>query len=617
MGNVYEVYDIPSKSLHKAEIVDFVKNEKWNSIVCADVETGELYEINENYVNFNNELWWMYDKSGKNGCEEFKQYYSFLFDKETDCFYKNEYKKCIVKSIDESITYTPKFNCEINGKKVSLYLSDINYEFNDSEQWCDAHLKSQPDYISRVTFVNEYSKHIGKKLEVRLLDNKVVTAELVDVNMQKEIKFKLQDGRIVNVNVSDINFTDNKFYLYNKHQLDPLPVYNELYKELIGSEVQMYFNYTISNVILKGFETTKRSSYSYYDMENYKSRYEVKCIVSDIDSKNDLKIIITDINIDKSSKWTKDREVLIKNHNDKMEQEAKKKKILAEKKKREEELQIALSKELEAKKEQYNQLNKNKWKDVIGFDFQCFCDGAIRNCTVLSVHKTKKSHMLECKVSGKNSKQQLKIQNVNVLKEENWGLDKVELYRNRKESEQQAKKYEAPSREQAEIKNHKLVRSLNSMRDEMCGVGTRKVKLMLNKKIKENDKIAELYRVALEVEDCNISAKKYRGTYKSDYYDKKQEKLMELVDLCLIYNDEHDDKVVYGKEFADGHSTNAIVYFELPGCEQISFHTTLSHYEAYEIPNYGKEWDGRENSTMYKLEEAINKRYYKENCQNG
>lgn len=56
LGQVFDVYDIPSKSLYKAKIVDFVKKDKWNSIVCADIETAEIFEINENYVNFNSKL---------------------------------------------------------------------------------------------------------------------------------------------------------------------------------------------------------------------------------------------------------------------------------------------------------------------------------------------------------------------------------------------------------------------------------------------------------------------------------------------------------------------------------------------------------------------------------
>lgn len=53
--------------------------------------------------------------------------------------------------------------------------------------------------------------------------------------------------------------------------------------------------------------------------------------------------------------------------------------------------------------------------------------------------------------------------------------------------------------------------------------------------------------------------------------------------------------------------TGNIVYFELPDCEQISFHCTFKNPK--ELPRYEKEWDRKVNSTLGKLETAISKNY--------
>lgn len=51
------------------------------------------------------------------------------------------------------------------------------------------------------------------------------------------------------------------------------------------------------------------------------------------------------------------------------------------------------------------------------------------------------------------------------------------------------------------------------------------------------------------------------------------------------------------------------VYFELPGCEQISFHFEK---KGFYCNHYDSIWDGKENSTLLKLEACI-KNMLKEN----
>lgn len=140
-----------------------------------------------------------------------------------------------------------------------------------------------------------------------------------------------------------------------------------------------------------------------------------------------------------------------------------------------------------------------------------------------------------------------------------------------------------------------LVRQLSTAREEFCGIGTKRAKLQLNQFAKSNV-IALAFRIALEIEDCSTLGKKYHGKWSDHYYEKKQEKIIELMNLCAEQN------WIYGKHNSDLSYPKFIIYFELPGCEQISFHTDLQNPE---IPDYPKDWDGKRNSTLGKLEAAI------------
>lgn len=70
------------------------------------------------------------------------------------------------------------------------------------------------------------------------------------------------------------------------------------------------------------------------------------------------------------------------------------------------------------------------------------------------------------------------------------------------------------------------------MRESICGIGTNRLKRFLGRKNKEGDKVAEIFRTALNLEDANIRAKKYSGsTYSDHYYDEKEGLLGKLIDL--------------------------------------------------------------------------------------
>lgn len=140
-------------------------------------------------------------------------------------------------------------------------------------------------------------------------------------------------------------------------------------------------------------------------------------------------------------------------------------------------------------------------------------------------------------------------------------------------------------------------------RNNMCGIGTRKLKLFLNKKLKEGDLNAQIFRIALEIEDYNIQAKKAYGEYKDKIYYSKECAILALIEIF------RDNGLCYGYQKSDSYSTKNVIFFELPNTEQISFHINadLPNY----VPLYDKEWDGKINSTLDKIEDGLLKTYEK------
>ena len=168
---------------------------------------------------------------------------------------------------------------------------------------------------------------------------------------------------------------------------------------------------------------------------------------------------------------------------------------------------------------------------------------------------------------------------------------------------------------EAVMKNDNLVHIGDKMKNDMCHIGQKKVKLLLNSLVKKGDRIAGMYRQILECENCNINAKKYYNTvrhnYKEHYYNMKKDAIDNLIKDIIDYNStvSESDMIVFGKQSSDVYDTNDIVYFELPGLEQISFHTDISQSVYDMVPEYKKEWDEKVNSTLSKIESGINHRY--------
>lgn len=150
-------------------------------------------------------------------------------------------------------------------------------------------------------------------------------------------------------------------------------------------------------------------------------------------------------------------------------------------------------------------------------------------------------------------------------------------------------------------KNNSLIKILKEKRTTLCGVGTRKIKCFLNSKIKRGDKIALIYRKALECEDKNISAKDSYLEYQDKLYKQKSFLIEELINISK------ENGYIYGYQKSDVRCVSHVIFFEFPHMEQISWHNTLNNIT--EIPYYNKEWDGKINSTLDKIEDALNKVY--------
>ncbi len=154
--------------------------------------------------------------------------------------------------------------------------------------------------------------------------------------------------------------------------------------------------------------------------------------------------------------------------------------------------------------------------------------------------------------------------------------------------------YKSQSQLDAERKNKELARQLANKRSTFAGIGTNKAKRRLNK-LGLTDHIAKAVRLALEIEDKNISAKQTYGEYRSDAYEAKYGFIIELAKLFQ----EHG--MTFGIEETDNFSATHVIYFDIPGCEQVSWHFSPKK-AAKKFPTYPHKWDGLINSTLLKLE---------------
>lgn len=143
--------------------------------------------------------------------------------------------------------------------------------------------------------------------------------------------------------------------------------------------------------------------------------------------------------------------------------------------------------------------------------------------------------------------------------------------------------------------------------NSFCSIGFRRTKLLLNSD-KKTDIVVYALRLALDIEIWNIKAKKNKKTEKY-YYKKKHSGIRELIKISK------EQGWTYGYHHVNDMSVSEIkhvIYFEIPGCDQLSYHITFREKELKEIPEYLAEWDGLGCSIFSKLEKAITERYPEE-----
>ncbi len=143
-----------------------------------------------------------------------------------------------------------------------------------------------------------------------------------------------------------------------------------------------------------------------------------------------------------------------------------------------------------------------------------------------------------------------------------------------------------------------LYNQLKKARKDYCGLGTSKVKLLLNKLI-QSDRMAQIVRITLEIEDLSIVAKNSYGDFAKYRYYEKQNLIEELMELCDL------EGITYGYKDSDIPSMKSIIFFDMP-FQQISWHTNIDKDEKL---IYDKQWDGLECSTLGKLEQYIKENY--------
>ena len=149
-------------------------------------------------------------------------------------------------------------------------------------------------------------------------------------------------------------------------------------------------------------------------------------------------------------------------------------------------------------------------------------------------------------------------------------------------------------------KRQQKIETLVQARTQFAGIGTRKAKLMLNK-LAKTDEYARALRVALEIEDANLTAKRYFGGDCGGYTDADINYIKKGENIELLIEISKSQGWVFGVQLNKVFSTTHIIYFDVPGVGQVSWH--YSPKEA--LPVYPGQWDGQEGSTLAKIEAAV------------
>lgn len=145
------------------------------------------------------------------------------------------------------------------------------------------------------------------------------------------------------------------------------------------------------------------------------------------------------------------------------------------------------------------------------------------------------------------------------------------------------------------LKHKQLLKDYKVAKNKLCGIGIEEVKNRLEKFSKHDNK-AKAYKLLLEAIVFNTIAKDFHRKGSNRFYKIKDMLLEKLIRMCNKYH------YNVGWHESDIEDKNYIVYFQLPNCKQISFHTDVN---VDNIPMFHDDWDGIINSSIWKIEEAI------------
>jgi hypothetical protein len=258
----------------------------------------------------------------------------------------------------------------------------------------------------------------------------------------------------------------------------------------------------------------------------------------------------------------------------------------------------------------YAQETIDKWKEKFEQEF------SIRNSPISSVKTVQDMRVyrdLTGDVNGLMNKFGITASEIEEMIQyyTDWNADWREVQRIIDNPEEEASlAYERAGINQRDLTDRAW--GLQCEREDICGIGTRNVRSFLTKQYKhEGDKLAQLYQLAIDIEDKSILIKTIDWLDCKLSYDeqdelkiKMEEQKFKLLRKLIKCYEQSGYEYGWRKAYEDVLD-DVYIYFDLPNNHQISFRTILSEKEKEEIPRYTKKWNGMVRYTLEMIGEDL------------
>ncbi len=156
------------------------------------------------------------------------------------------------------------------------------------------------------------------------------------------------------------------------------------------------------------------------------------------------------------------------------------------------------------------------------------------------------------------------------------------------------KRKKAPFRPPAKrYRTHVLNAQLDEAYRSFCGEGLTATKRRLEV---NPSPLAQAFLLAIRIECANRRAKRRKNRAEAQLYREKRQLITAFIEHGRAHG--FDLRRADSAEPGQPH----VLYAYLPGCEQISWHTSLG---GIELPLEVGGWDGKSCSTLAKLERAV------------